>query len=99
MPGREQPALGELSLPFLAGDHPALGEQLVLGHPEPAGLGGPVREDALRAESSRPDDVDHLLEVLQLALEVLDVLLEAGPLPLRELEPQVEQRGERLARP
>ena len=44
------------------------------------------------------EDVDHLLEVAQLALQVLDVLPEARPLALRELEAQVEERREGLAR-
>jgi hypothetical protein len=50
-----------------------------------------VGEDARRGESGGADDVDHLPEVAELPLKVLDVLLEAGPLALRELEAEVKQ--------
>jgi hypothetical protein len=54
-------------------------------------------EDPLRPQGRGAEDVDHLLEVAQLPLEVLDVFLEPGPLPLGELEAQVEQRRDGLA--
>jgi hypothetical protein len=60
-------------------------------------------QDALRPEGRWPQDVDHLLEVVQLPLQVFDVLFEPGALSFGELEAQVEQRrnclpdGEALA--
>ena len=54
-------------------------------------------QDALRPEGRRPQDVDHLLEVAQFPLEILDVLFEPGALSFGELEAQVEQRRNCLA--
>src|SRR5712691_5684971 len=54
-------------------------------------------QDALRPEGGRPEDVDHLLEVAQLPLKVLEVLLDPGALALGELEAQVEQGRNGLA--
>src|SRR6266536_1740052 len=54
-------------------------------------------QDSLRPKGRRPEDVDHLLEVAQLPLEVLDVLLEHCALPFGELKAQVEQRRKGLA--
>jgi hypothetical protein len=54
-------------------------------------------QDALRPKGRRPEDIDHLLEVAQLPLEVLEVLLDTGALALGELEAQVEQRRDSLS--
>src|SRR5712692_2232686 len=54
-------------------------------------------QDALRSEGRRPQDVDHLLEVAQLTLEVLEILPDPGALALGELEAQVEQGRNGLA--
>src|SRR5712692_1974214 len=55
-------------------------------------------QDALRSEGRRPQDVDHLLEVAQLPLEILEVLPDPGALALGELEAQVEQGRNGLAK-